>query len=198
MQTKPNYLYRLLVSSYSVSTFSEGIILPIYAVFLQEIGGGILETSGAIATFLIVQGIATILIHRLPWSQRNRTHLLIYGWLLWVFGIGMYFIISNVATLFLTQVFVALGNAIADPAFDAELDDHTDTKIKSYEWGIFEALKDILNGVAAIVGGIVAAFFGFKVLIMFMLTAATISFLMILHYVRARDSSVDTITPQNL
>ena len=187
---KPNYLYRLLVSAYSVSTFSEGIILPIYAVFVQEIGGGILETSGAIATFLIVQGIATILIHRLPWSQRNRTHLLIYGWLLWVFGIGAYFFISNIATLFMTQVLVGLGNAIADPVFDAELDDHTDAKIKSYEWGIFEALKDILNGIAAIVGGIVAAFFGFKVLIMFMLTAATISFLMILYYVRARDRSV--------
>ena len=176
-------LFKILVASYSLSTFAEGVILPIYAIFVQQIGGGILDTSGAIATFLIVGGVATIIIHRLEWSQRHRIPLLIFGWLLWVIGISSYFFISNVFTLFAAQILVALGNATADPAFDAELDDNTDT---AFGWSIFEASKDILNGIAAVVGGLIAAFLGFKVLIACMVLAATISFLLILLYVRVR------------
>ncbi len=161
--------------------------MPIYAIFVQGIGGDILDASGAIAIFLIVSGVVTILVHRTKWSQEHRTRLMIYGWLIWVLGIAGYFLVSSTATLFIAQVFIALGNAIANPAFDAELDDHTDEKIKSFEWGLFEALQDILGGVAAIVGGLVAAFLGFKTLIVVMIVAATLSFVGILHYVRARD-----------
>ncbi len=109
--------------------------------------------------------------------------LLTFGWFLWVIGIASYFFISNIFTLFAAQVLVALGNAVADPAFDAELDDNTDT---AFGWSIFEASKDILNGIAAIVGGLIAAFFGFTALIACMVAAATVSFLLILFYVRVR------------
>jgi hypothetical protein len=183
---KTGYLYRILVSGYAISTFAEGILMPIYAVFVQKIGGDILEASGAIAIFLIVNGLATFVIHRMSWSQKHRRVLMVWGWLLWVVGIGSYFAVSSTATLFMTQVLVALGNAIADPAFDAELDDNIDTRLKSYEWGVFGAVQDILNGVAAIIGGIIATVFGFKVLILCMVIAATVSFFMILYYVRVR------------
>lgn len=183
---KINYLYRLLVSSYGLSTFSEGIIMPIYAIFVQKIGGDILDAAGAIATFLIVCGVATIVIHRLEWSRKHRTALLVFGWLIWVIGIATYFLISNIFSLFAAQILVALGNAIADPVFDAELADHTDKKIKVYEYGVFEGMKDIFDGIAAIVGGIIASFFGWHVLIGFMVFTATGSFLMILYYVQAR------------
>jgi hypothetical protein len=189
MRMKTSYLYRILVSSYAMSTFAEGILMPIYAVFVQKIGGDILEASGAIAIFLIVNGLATIVIHRIGWSQKHRRTLMVWGWLIWVVGIGSYFIVSNAVTLFTTQVLIALGNAIADPAFDAELDDHIDTRLKSYEWGIFGASQDILNGIAAIAGGIIASVFGFKMLIVCMVFAATLSFALILYYVRIRKAA---------
>ena len=185
---KTNFLYRVLISSYAISTFAEGIIMPIYAVFVQKIGGTILDASGAIAVFLILNGVATIIIHR---SAVEPTQTARCCWssgaLVWVAGIATYLIISSVPTLFMAQVLVALGNAIADPAFDAELDDHTDEQIKSYEWGMFEALKDVLNGVAALTGGLIAGFFGFRALIFCMIVAATLSFAGILYYVRIRN-----------
>jgi len=183
---KTSYLYRILVSSYAISTFAEGILMPIYAVFVQHIGGDILEASGAIAIFLIVNGLATIAIHRVTWSQKHRHALMVWGWLLWLVGIASYFAVSSTATLFLTQVLIALGNAVADPAFDAELDDNIDTRLKSYEWGIFGAVQDILNGVAAIIGGAIASLFGFKALIVCMVIAASVSFFLILYYMHAR------------
>lgn len=169
--------------------------MPIYAIFVQKIGGDILEASGAVSLFLIVSGVTTILVHRLKWSENHRIKLMIWGWFIWVLGITGYFLISNTATLFITQVLVALGNAVANPAFDAELDDHTDDEIKSYEWGLFEAIQDIVAGLAAIIGGLVATLFGFKVLIMLMFGTATVSFGMIVNYVKAKNS-FSVLSPQ--
>ncbi|MCU0660151.1 MAG: MFS transporter [Candidatus Pacebacteria bacterium] len=190
---KSKFFFRLLISSYGLSTFSEGIIIPIYAIFVQKIGGDILEASGAVAVFYIISGISTLLIHRLQWSQKNRFLLLTFGWFIWLVGIGAYFIISNITTLFIAQVLAALGNAIADPAFDAELEDNTIDAVETYQWGQFEALKDIFQGVAAFIGGFVAGIFGFTALIGIMVATATISFVMILWYVKRKKRSAKSV-----
>ncbi|OGY95748.1 MAG: hypothetical protein A2543_02245 [Candidatus Komeilibacteria bacterium RIFOXYD2_FULL_37_8] len=161
--------------------------MPIYAIFVQGIGGDILEASAAISIFLLVSGLTTIFIHRSAWSEKHRVKLLVYGWLLWAIGIGGYFFIVDTYTLFAVQVIVALGNAIADPAFSAELDDNINKNKKSYSWGVFQGIQDIANSIAAIAGGLIASLFGFRVLIAFMFATATLSFLIILYYVKIKN-----------
>ena len=154
--------------------------MPIYAVFVQKIGGSILDASGAVATFFIVMGLAEIAIFRKKFSHRYRLHLMVGGWVIWLLGIATYLVIRSVPILFLAQILTALGNAIADPAFDAELAERTDQGIQEYEWGAFEASKDIFQGVAALVGGLVVFAFGFHVLVFCMVGSATVSFFLIL------------------
>lgn len=92
------------------------------------------------AIFLVTSGISTILIHRLKRSQQHKHILLIGGWFIWVIGIVLYLSVSSIATLFLTQVVIALGNAMADPVFDEELEENT-TKAKEgevFKWGLYE------------------------------------------------------------
>lgn len=177
-----NTLFKILVTSYSFSVFSEAVILPIYAVFVQGIGGDLLDASGAMAVFLITQGLFTIVTHRISWIHQYRIPVMICGWALWVFGIAMYLTVSNVATLFMTQVFIALGAAIADPIFDEELSRHMDHKNEEFEWGFFEGSQSIIQGVAALVGGLIVSFFSFKILIYVMVATATISLGLILFY----------------
>ncbi len=181
---KINSLYKLLISSYIFSTFSEGIIMPIYAIFVQKIGGNILDASGAMAIFFITEGVFTIIIHRPKWSNSHRATLLIGGWVIWLLGIIAYLFISNMTMLFVTQILTALGNAIADPVFYRELSDHTDRKSEEFEWGLFDGSKVILDGIAALLGGVIASLYGFRPLIFTMIGAATISLLIILYYIR--------------
>jgi len=188
-----NPFYKILILSYSASVFAEGVLLPIYAVFVQKIGGDILDASGAMAVFLVAQGIFTITAHRLRWINRNNIPVMITGWIIWVGGIAMYLIAKSVPILFLTQIFVALGNALADPIFDQELANHTDTTSQEFEWGFFEGSRDVVQGVAAITGGLIASLFGFRVLIYTMIIFAAASFLLIVRYVsktRSRTASV--------
>lgn len=179
-----NTFYKILISSYGFSLFSESILVPIYAIFVQKIGGDILEASGAMATFLITQGIFTLIIHKMKW--RNKTLLLGGGWAIWVIGIASYLLITNVAMLFVTQILTAIGNAIADPLLFEELAEHTDRKAKEFEWGFFSGLEALVGGVAALLGGLVATFYGFTALIVAMIASATISLLFILYYIHRR------------
>jgi hypothetical protein len=180
---RTNAFYRTLVFSWTLSSFAEGVLLPIYAVFVQHIGGDILDAGGAMGIFLITEGIFTTIVHRFRWGPRMRIFLMILGWAIWLFGIVFYLFISNVATLFLAQVLTAIGNAVADPVFDAELADHTDMSLKEYEWGLWEGSKAFIDGIAAIVGAFVVASFGFATLIYLMIATASASFFAILWYV---------------
>lgn len=185
-----NAYYKILVFSYGLSTFSEGILLPIYAVYVQKIGGDILDASGAVATFFILQGITEVWIHKRKWRHSHRMQLMIWGWLLWLIGILTYLLVNSVPILFVAQVLTGLGNAIANPAFDAELAEKTDKNISEFEYSVFEGLQDIFQGLSAILGGLVATTFGFGALIFLMAGTATLSFLLILHYQRFNRATV--------
>ncbi|HTR18748.1 MAG TPA: MFS transporter [Candidatus Paceibacterota bacterium] len=196
-QPQVNFLYKVLVSAFTLSMFAEGVILPIYAIFVQKIGGNILDAGNAMGIFLITQGVFTVIVHRFRWSPRGRVFLMIVGWAIWLGGIAMYLLISNVLMLFVTQIVTAAGNAIADPAFDQELADHTDKNLKEYEWGVWEGSKDLINGFAAIMGAFIAGVFGFRTLILTMILTATLSFIVILWYVNTlrRIKLKDLLTP---
>jgi hypothetical protein len=181
--SRVNFLYKILISSYSLSTFSEGVILPVYAIFVQKIGGDILNAGQAMGVFLITQGLFTIFIHKFKWTSKQKMFFMVMGWFIWILGIASYLIISNIYMLFITQILTAIGNAIADPIFEEELAHHTDTKREEFEWGIFEGSKDLVSGLAAIAGGIILSAYNFSALIYLMIGTATISFFMILYYV---------------
>lgn len=177
-----NLFYRTLVSSWVLSSFAEGVILPIYAIFVQHIGGGILDAGWAMGIFLITEGLFTALVHRGRYHPRTRIALMIAGWAIWLGGVCFYLFIANIWTLFIAQAVIAIGNAVADPVFDEELADHTDRGLKEYEWGIWEGSRSVVDGIAAILGALVAAVFGFRALVYLMVFTATASFFLILWY----------------
>lgn len=181
---KLNPLYKVLMGAFTLSIFSEGIILPIYAIFVQKVGGDLLDAGLAMGIFLISQGLFSILFHRLLWSHKKRMLFLVLGWLMWVIGIASYLIISSVWMLFVTQVLTALGNAIADPIFDQELASKTDKKIAEFEWGFFEGSRDIVSGLAAIVGAVIVSIWSFDALIYVMVLTASLSLSLIVLYSR--------------
>lgn len=159
-------------------------MLPIYAIFVQKIGGDILDAGYAMGIFMITQGLFTMLVHRVRWKDTQRTWMLGGGWLIWVGGVVTYLFISSVFVLFLTQIIMAIGSAIADPVFDEELVTHTDKKSEELEWGLFEGSKDLVEGLAAIMGALIVKFFGFEVLIYTMIASATVSWIGIMVYIK--------------
>ncbi len=177
--------YHLILLSYALSMFSDGILIPIYAFFVQKVGGGILETAGAVSAFSIVAGMTTIVITRKPWESHHRLLFLWSGWFLWLLGVISYLFIYNVETLFVAAILTGFGAALSNPALDAEFSEASADNLFQ-GWGSFEGINNIVSAVAALFGGIVVIRFGFDVLIYSMIVTATASFAVLTYFVRQK------------
>jgi len=187
-------LVYILTLAYGLSTFASGILIPIYAFFIQKIGGGILETSWAIATYSIICGLGTIFVHKTTWSHTYRRHLLWGGWLLWLLSMTVYLIIQNITVLYIAQILNALGDAICEPIFDAEFSEKISSD-SSGGWAFFNGTISIFEGLASVAGGIIATAYGFDSLLYCIMVIGTISFALIVYYTRVNNARKATCSP---
>lgn len=180
LTAQKSYLY-LITFAYATSTFASGILMPIYAFFVQKIGGGILETSYAIALYSIIMGIATMLLHKTTWSQKHPLTLLCLGWFLWLVSMGMYLIIKSTGTLYVSQLINGIGDAMSGPAFNAEFSKEAADDLAG-GWALYQGVTSIFSGIASIAGGFIATIYGFDILLYYVIAIATLSFFLILYY----------------
>lgn len=176
-----NAKLKLLLYAYSTAIFSQGILSPIYAFFVLDIGGGVFEAAYTLALFSIITGIVTILIYKMKWSHSYRKEYLVWGWLLWTISLLMYCCMSSIFTLCISQVLSALGNAFSTAAYDAEFSDAAYPDIAS-GWAWFEGMTNIASGVAALFAGIFATYLGLGFLMICVAIFASLSFAMIYYY----------------
>lgn len=173
----------ILTFAYGMSTFASGILMPIYAFYVQKIGGGILEASWAIGLYSVLCGVGTIVIHRTTWSHKYPRFFLCGGWFLWLVSMALYCVMHSVIVLYLSQVLNALGDALCEPVFDVEFSKEIEAN-PSEGWALFNGVTTIFSGVASLLGGAIATYFGFDVLFYCVVAMGTVSFLLIVRYVR--------------
>jgi len=155
---------------------AEGLLVPIYAVFVQQIGGSLLDAGGAMAVFAIVSGLLIIIFGKIA-DKANRELMIFIG-----FGIGTaatagYLLVSTPLHLFIVQLFLGIGAAFSIAAWDGLYVKNLGQGKESSQWGYFDGGYQIVLGVAAIGGAAIATSFGFKTLFIVMtsvLFAATV------------------------
>lgn len=172
---------KLLLYAYSTAIFSQGILSPIYAFFVLELGGGIFEAATTVALFSIVTGVVTILIYQTDISHTYRKEYLVWGWLLWTISSLMYCCMNSIFHLCVSQVLNALGSAFSTAAYDAEFSDASHPNIAS-GWAWFEGATNIAAGIAALFAGFFASYFGLAFLMFWVAVFATLSFGIIYYY----------------
>jgi MFS family permease len=147
---------------------------PIYAIFVQNIGGNILSASSAWAIYTITIGVLTVIFghfeQKLSWSR-----MLIWGRILTAVGIFGYFFVSNIYQLFAIEFILGVAASIKDPAYDSLFSKFLTKKKMSVEWGYQWGLTSIFGGMAALIGGTIATFFGFKTLFIIMAVSSSVS-----------------------
>ena len=156
----------MITSIFSYVAF--GLFGPIYAIYVQEIGGSILEASGAMGIFAIVVGVVTIFLGKIGDDKHLKKKLIVIGYFLGAISTLGYYFVRNPLQLFIVQIFLGLAEALINPNWDALFSKHVKKDKEATEWGIWEGSKQIAVGIASITGGIVVVIFGFKTLILIM------------------------------
>jgi MFS family permease len=155
-----------------------GMLTPIYAIFVEEIGGDILSASSAWAIFTLTSGILIFLMGRWEDKQRKKgisfKRFIFFGYLIRSIAFLSYFFVADKYQLFLVQILLGIGVATTVPAYDSLYSRFLSKGRFATEWGAWEGMNMIVAALAAITGGIIATYFGFKTLFLIMFAASLI------------------------
>lgn len=149
-----------------------GLFGPIYAVFVERIGGDLITAGSAYGLFSVITGIMIFFVSKWEDRVKQQEKLILIGFCLSAIGFLGYLFVRATWQLFLVQIILGIAVAIREPAYDSLYSESLDRGKFASEWGLWEAMYYILGAFAATAGGILAKFYGFKTLfiIMFVLS----------------------------
>lgn len=146
----------------AIFMFSGGIFGPLYALFIREVGGSILDVGIASSIFLIVTGILTFIISRWENRLKHQEKLYLLGYLLTAISYLGYIFVTNRTEIFILQMFLGISQAIYLPVRDSLFTKFLDKGEEAKEWGEWETEAYIVPAFAALLGAWIAANYGFK------------------------------------
>ncbi len=167
--------------------YTNGLILlsgamlgPIYALFVEDIGGSLLDASYAFAIFSFTAGIVTVLSGKYVDKIKENELILVLGYGIIGIGFILYIFVNSIFLLFLVQIIIGIGEAVSWPAFDVLYNKHIDKNNPGKWWGIWESLNYFTIGTGALIGGFLVTFFSFNIMFIIMGLLCLISALYIL------------------
>jgi MFS family permease len=172
---KKGLKFLLLADAWQI--YALGLIAPIYAVFVEKIGGDILDASWGYFAFMMTTGVATYFLGQWEDRVKHKERLVIFGYLLTAIGCISYIYVSNQLGLVLTQIVFGMSVAVKNPAYDALYTEYMDEHKEASAWADWEAMSYATTAIAALIGGYFANRYGFTALFIFMFVSALLSML---------------------
>lgn len=165
---------KILIVSSIFYNFSVGLLTPIFAIFVQQIGGGILEASRAWFLYTLLIGITIVTFGQIE-DKISKRKMFLLGRILFTLATIGYIFVENIEHLYFIQIILAISLAIIDPAFVSLFSRASIKGRESTEWAIWEGAIYIVIALGAIVGGTIASTVGFKLLFLLMTISAVLS-----------------------
>lgn len=159
---------KLFLTMNSFFVFATGMFGPIYAIFVQGIGGDILAAGTAWAIFMIVSGVGILLMGKVQDKIEKDKPAIILGYLLMSLGFLGYYFVSNVTQLFLLQVLLGISNVVLTPAYDSFYTKYLEKGKFASQWAAWEGTWHIVTGSAALAGALLVKIFSFKIMFLVM------------------------------
>ncbi len=174
-----NRALRVLLITNALILIANYMLGPIYAIFVEDIGGDLLDASLAAAAFAFSAGITTLLSGRLSDKVRRPELIVVLGYILIGIGYSLYIFVNSIWFLLLCQIIIGLGEAVYSPAFDSVYSHHLTQNKMGRQWAAWESMNYFSAALGAIIGGLIAVNFGFDVLFIIMAVLCLLSALYI-------------------
>ncbi len=161
-----NRIVSILIFSDLALLAGWGLITPIMSVFiLENIPGGTLGAVGAsVAVFWFTRALAQVpiasFLDRTAGEQRDF-HALVLGLVLSAVAAFLTPLATTMQHIYLLQFLNGLGYALYVPSWSVLFTHHVDPDHTAMEWAIDRSVGGIATGVSGLLGGVVAATYGF-------------------------------------
>ncbi|MDQ3076477.1 MAG: MFS transporter [bacterium] len=175
-----NKALRTLLIYNGIFVLAYGLLGPLYAVYVQKLGGQIFIISLSWSVFLVASTLTTFIISRFGDRVQEQEYFLLAGFLLRAIVWIMYIFVPNIQFLIILQIILGIGDALGSPAFDSLVAEHLDKGRHIAEYSDMKILFNLSNALATIVGGVIASQLGFAYLFILMSILSMVSFFGIL------------------
>ena len=155
-----NPMSKNLLKASFVGTFAETMLLPVWAVLTDKVGGSVLDAGIGYAIFCILTGIVVILVGRAAWYEKHIKCMVFWGFVITGLAELSYLAVSNKYELFLVQSVVGISVGILNPAWDTLYTASIGDEDNGKRWSFWNGGVSFVTGVAAIVGGLIVIYCG--------------------------------------
>ena len=159
--------YKILLTATLLANFGDNLIGPFYAVFVEKIGGSILDMGYSVTVFSICTGILMIIVGKMS-DKINKELITIAGYALYALGSILYLLISSPWQLFVLQVVFAFGTACLSAPLTALFAKYITKGKEGLQWGLEGGGSYIVVGIAVFIGTFIVHQWGFKILFLTM------------------------------
>ena len=168
---------KLFLTANSFFVLGIGMFGPIYAIFVQNIGGGILAAGTTWAVFMIVSGVGIFVMGKIQDKIGKDKPVIVLGYALESLAFLGYFFVSNVTQLFLVQALLGISRVLITPAYDSFYTKYLEKGKFASQWAAWEGVWYIVTGTAALTGAFLVKIFSFKILFLTMIFVSLIGLL---------------------
>lgn len=155
-------MYRYLLVASLLSSFADSLFGPLYAVYVQKIGGDILDVGNTVALYAIATGILIILIGKVS-DYVSKELLAVTGFFISSIGTLCYLVIDSPLQLYALQLLFAISTALLSAPLTALFAQYIDDKKSGFMWALQGGGSKILTGIGILCGTFVTYRFGFTV-----------------------------------
>jgi predicted MFS family arabinose efflux permease len=163
-----NRAIRVLLGTNWFVMVAGAMLGPIYALFVKNVGGSLLDASYASAVFFLTGGIVTLISGRYSDKIKQSELILVLGCCIMGIGYFGYILVNSMLSLLIVQVITGFGEAIYYPVFDKIYSKHVNHNQSGTQWGTWEALYYFTAAFGAVTGGFLVATCGFSAMFMVM------------------------------
>lgn len=164
----PNKALRILLVSTSLILLAGAMLGPIYALFVKDLGGTVIDAGLTFGVFALAAGITTLVSGHYSDKIKNREKVVVFGYFLMGVGFFLFLAVDSIWSLFVVQGLIGIGEAIYAPAFDALYSKNLDKDKEASGWAAWEASYYFATAIGAPVGGFLVYYFGFGPLFVIM------------------------------
>lgn len=155
---------RILLVTNALVWIARYMLGPIYALYVEEVGGDLLDAGLTGAVFALSAGLTVLVSANYADKIRESKSILAIGYAAMGIGFLLYLFVDSMATLLMVQVIIGFGEAFYSPAFDSLYSSHLNRHKRARQWGVWEAMFYFTSAGGAAIGAYIASSFGFHAL----------------------------------
>ncbi|KKS28227.1 MAG: Inner membrane transport protein ydhC [Parcubacteria group bacterium GW2011_GWA2_43_11] len=153
-------MYFYLLVATLIANFADSLFGPLYAIYVQNIGGDILDVGNTMALSSIATGFLIIVFGKLSDHGRKELYVTL-GLSISALGTLGYIFISTPFQLYLLQLVFALSTALLSAPFSALFAEHIDKNKAGLLWALEGGGSKIIFGLGLLLGTFITYRFGF-------------------------------------